>query len=133
MWIVQPWEDPKPSLCGSTLQDFGLSWRRYGEPQQTLESIVTLTLGFSLSRATRSKRALLEAILITWGVGLEPSLLPMAPCLGAGSALALGPEAPLTPPALTSEQALGGSPGNWLHPTLIFSGVKGKVINIFYL
>lgn len=64
------------------------------------------------------------------------------PSLDAGSALALwagvmddsvySTKAPLSP-ALTSEPPPGGGPGNWLHPTLIFSGVKGKVINIFYL
>lgn len=77
-----------------------------------------------------------------WGVGLRPPLLPMAPNAWMLSAAALWPgvtdasfyftKAPLTP-ALTSEQPPGGGPGNWFHPTLIFSGVKGKVINIFYL
>lgn len=64
------------------------------------------------------------------------------PSLDAGGAVALwagvmdasfySAKAPLSP-ALTSESLPGGGPGNWLHPTLIFSGVKGKVINIFYL
>lgn len=66
-----------------------------------------------------------------------------SPCLDAGSTSALWPgvtdagfyftEAPLLTPALTSEQSPGGGPGNWFHPALIFSGEKGKVINIFYL
>lgn len=80
----------------------------------------------------------------TGGVGVRPSLLPMAPQAWMQEVpLTLWPEvtnasfyfskAPLTPPVLTSEQPPGGGPGNWFHPTLIFSGVKGKVINIFYL
>lgn len=32
---------------------------------------------------------------------------------------------------LTLEPSSGGSLGNWFHPSLILSGAKGKVINIF--
>lgn len=48
-----------PAVGGYQAPLCGLSWRLYWEPQQILESSITWTLGFPLSRAARSKRVLL--------------------------------------------------------------------------